>query len=71
MRAIPTTTDQVRDWIRGAGWIKRDEAKEARLWLEDCGADCDGRGDGEVLRELDRQYEGGLRAFLRSIRTNA
>ncbi len=50
---------------------KRQETADMRSWLEDCGADVDGRSDGEVRREVDRVYVGGVAQFSRDYAPSA
>lgn len=46
----------------------KSDVQAARDWLVDCGADEDivaDATDGDIVREVDKQYEGGWAAFMR------
>lgn len=42
-----------------------EQMRDARGWLADCGIDCAGASDADVVRVVSREHDGGLDAFLR------
>jgi hypothetical protein len=53
--------------------VNADEVREARAWLADCFDDYDDDeiSDREVVRGIERHYEGGIAQFLQDGRNEA